>query len=263
MGHDDRGSRPYRAAMESVLAYTGATAYVLVGVIAMAESGLFIGLVVPGETALILGGVLVSQGHVELAWMIPAAFVGAVVGDSVSYELGRRYGPRLVGSRMGRRVGDDRWLHARNYVRARGGRAVFFGRFVGVMRPLVPAIAGWARMPYRSFLVYNVAGAALWASGSILLGVLAGDSWTIVERWTARAGILVGLAVAIGITVLIVRSVSAERRRGRPASPGKVKRAEDREDGEALRVFELDGPHVLDERGKGSLGQRRRSSSRT
>src|ERR671918_2501082 len=99
--------------MESLLEFTGAAAYVGLGLLAMAESGLFVGLFVPGETALILGGVLVSRGQAGLGWMIMAACLGAVAGDSISYEVGRRFGPRLSTTRLGVRVGKENWQRAR------------------------------------------------------------------------------------------------------------------------------------------------------
>lgn len=106
-------------------------AYLLVGLLAAAESAALIGLVLPGETAMLLGGFLAFQGHVRLGWMAAAAAAGAIAGDQLGYLLGRLLGPRLRGSRLGRLVGPDRWARAEAFVRARGGRAVFVGRFGG------------------------------------------------------------------------------------------------------------------------------------
>src|SRR6266511_4048470 len=103
----------------------------------------------PRETAMLLGGFLAFQGRVNLAVMMAAGAAGAVVGDSIGYEIGRRFGEPLKHSRLGRRVGQDRWARGEAYLRAKGGRAVFLGRFVGVLRALVPALAGMSRMPYR------------------------------------------------------------------------------------------------------------------
>jgi membrane protein DedA with SNARE-associated domain len=199
--------------MESILEFTGAAVYVGIGLLALAESGLFIGLLVPGETAMILGGVLVSRGQGEIGWILLAACLGAVAGDSISYELGRRFGPRLVSTRIGRRVGEPNWQRAREYVKSRAGRAVFFGRFVGVLRALVPAVAGWAGMKYRSFLTFNVAGGLVWATGTILLGVLAGHSWQIVERWVGRAS-LATAALVFGLVLLLILKWIRSQRRG-------------------------------------------------
>ena len=108
--------------------------YVLIGVLAMLETSAFVGLAVPGETALLVGGFLAYQGRASLAGMMAVAAAGAIVGDSAGYALGFRFGPALRGSRLGRSVGERRWARAESYLARRGGRAVFFGRFVGVLR---------------------------------------------------------------------------------------------------------------------------------
>jgi len=203
--------------VESLLDFAGAGAYSLVGFLAMAESGLFVGLVIPGETAMILAGVLVFQGRVDLGWILLVACAGAVAGDAISFEIGRRYGARLAQTNLGRRVSAAQWRRARNYVRARGGRAVFFGRFVGVLRALVPAVAGWAGMPIRSFLVFNVAGGVLWAGGTILMGVAAGGSWRAIERWIGIGSMTAGAGVALAVVVVIgCILVRGRRRKGEP-----------------------------------------------
>jgi hypothetical protein len=126
-----------------------------------------------------------------------------VVGDSVGYEIGRQFGDPLKRSRLGRRVGQDRWASGEAYLRARGGRVVFLGRFVGVLRALVPALAGMFRMPYRVFLPWNAAGGLIWAPGFVLLGYLAGGSYRRVERLAGRASLLLLLLVVVGGAVVL------------------------------------------------------------
>lgn len=184
-------------------------AYVLIGVLAAAEAAAFVGLFIPGEAAMLLGGVLVSQGRAGLGWMFLAASAGAVIGDSIGYEIGRHFGSGLQTTRLGRRIGEKRWQRAHDYVRKRGGRAVFFGRFVGVLRALVPAIAGSAGIPYTRFFVFNAAGGIIWACGFVLLGAVAGSSYKVVERWAGRAtAVLAGivtLAVALSLAARWIR----------------------------------------------------------
>jgi membrane protein DedA with SNARE-associated domain/membrane-associated phospholipid phosphatase len=171
-------------------------AYFLIGALAAAEASAFVGLFIPGEAAMLLGGVLVYQGRASLGPMILAACLGAVIGDSIGYEIGRHFGSRLRTGRLGRRIGEKRWDRAHDYVRERGGRAVFFGRFVGVLRALVPAIAGSAGIPYGRFFVFNAAGGIIWATSFVLLGYAAGSSYRIVEQWAGRAtAVLAGLVV--------------------------------------------------------------------
>lgn len=172
-------------------------AYVLVALLAALEASAFVGLVVPGELALLTGGFVARQGHAELGVMIVVAVLAGVVGDSAGFELGRRLGPGLRTSRLGRRIGDRRWDRAAAYLKSHGGRAVFLGRFVGVLRALVPALAGASRMRYRRFLPWNVAGALVWGPAMVVLGYLAGSSYRRVEQDVGTAGLVVLLVAAV------------------------------------------------------------------
>jgi undecaprenyl-diphosphatase len=184
-------------------------AYIVLALLAAAESAAFVGLALPGEAAMMLGGFLAFQGRVSLGWMMVAGALGAVVGDSVGYEIGRLFGDPLKRSRLGRKVGEERWARAEAYLRAKGGRAVFLGRFVGLLRALVPALAGMSRMPYRTFLPWNVAGGVVWAPGFVLLGHLAGSSYRQVERIVGRASLLlVVVVVVVGSVVVAARWVA-------------------------------------------------------
>jgi membrane protein DedA with SNARE-associated domain len=179
----------------------------------MLEAAAFVGLFIPGETALLVGGFLAYQGRASLWIMIAAAALGAVVGDSLGYEMGRMLGDRLKATRLGRKVGEPRWQHAEDYLLRKGGQAVFFGRFVGVLRALVPAMAGLSRMRYRTFLAWNAAGGIVWAPMFVLLGYLAGASYREVERIAGRASLLL-----VGL-VIVVLAAAAVRRKTRRREP--------------------------------------------
>ncbi|MDQ4070401.1 MAG: DedA family protein, partial [Actinomycetota bacterium] len=182
--------------------------YVVVGLLTLLEASAMIGLVVPGEAALLIGGFLASQGRAELPLMMVVGAVGAVVGDSVGYEIGRHLGPSLRRSRLGQWVGDERWAAAEAYLAKHGGRAVFFGRFVGVLRAMVPTIAGLSGMPYRTFLPWNAIGGLVWAPGFVLLGYAAGGSYHKVAEWTGRASaVLLGLVILVAAVVMAARAV--------------------------------------------------------
>jgi membrane protein DedA with SNARE-associated domain len=144
-------------------------AYIVLALLAAAESAAFVGLAVPGETAMLLGGFLAFQGRVSLLVMMAAGAAGAVVGDQVGYQIGHLFGEPLKRSRLGRRVGQDRWAKGEAYLRAKGGRAVFLGRFVGLLRALVPALAGMSLTV--SVLALVLAG---WAFVAVLQDVLSG-----------------------------------------------------------------------------------------
>jgi membrane-associated protein len=146
--------------VDHLLSTPTALMYVLVGLLVFAEDALFVGFVLPGETAAILGGVDASRHHVHLAAMIALVVAAAILGDSAGFEIGHRYGPRIltlpVFARHQRQLTD-----AQRFLARRGGGAVFLGRFVAFFRALMPALAGIAHMPYRRFLLFNAAGPAL------------------------------------------------------------------------------------------------------
>ena len=162
------------------------------------EASTLLGIVVPGEFALVLGGVLAHQGRVSLLAAIAAGAAGAVAGDSIGYAVGRRFGDRLL-DRLPRRLRGRRHLErAMALARRHGGRAVFVGRFTTGVRALVPGLAGLAQVPYRTFVAFNAAGGLLWATGSVLLGFAAGQAYRAAERIAGQAGLIVFGAIVVG-----------------------------------------------------------------
>jgi undecaprenyl-diphosphatase len=203
----------------------GPAAYAVVALLAALEASAFVGLFIPGELALLTGGYIAHEGHAGLALMMAAATAGAVIGDSLGYEIGRRFGPGLQQSRLGRRIGAERWQRAEAYLAAKGGRAVLAGRFVGVLRALVPAVAGTTRMPYRRFLAWNAAGALVWAPGTVLAGYAAGSSYRRVERYAGQAGlVLLGAAAAVAAVVLAARWIARHPEQVRRAASRQLER---------------------------------------
>lgn len=197
------------ALLEAVGKLASPWAYVVIGLLAAAESAAFIGLVIPGEAALLLGGFLAFQGQVNVVVMAVVAAAGAIIGDSVGYEIGRKVGAPLRSSRLGRRVGEQRWDRGERYLTEKGGRAVFFGRWVGLLRALVPTLAGMGRLPYRTFLPFNVLGGLTWAPTFVFLGYLAGGSYQKVEKFAGRATLLLlVVVVVVGGVVLAARWVT-------------------------------------------------------
>ena len=173
------------------------------------ESSAFVGFVFPGEIAVLLGGVAAGQGHLPLAAVLAAAIGGAAAGDAGGYLVGQRWGRRILDSVVGRLVKAEHLDRAASVLARRGGPAVLIGRFTVALRVLVPGLAGMARMPYRTFAIFNLAGAVVWGSAVVLAGYLAGNSWHTVEH--VITGVGVGLAVAVVAGLLGVRLL---RRRG-------------------------------------------------
>ncbi len=177
--------------------------------LAFAEAAFFLGFVLPGETALILGGALCATGVFALPVFLPAAVLAAIAGDSVGYEVGRRYGPRLRTSRLGRRIGDDRYLLAESFFARHGGKAVFLGRSQALLRALVPALAGHSGLPYRTFLPWNALGGLVWGGGVVVLGFVFAHSLSSLETGLKYWGI--GALTVLGVSVLLLL---LRRRRG-------------------------------------------------
>ncbi len=177
--------------VDHLLGVRGVLVYVLVALIVFAEDALFVGFVLPGETAAVLGGVIASRGHVSFPLIAATVVLAAIVGDTVGYEIGRQFGPRLLeSSLLSKRAA--KLGAAQDFLRRRGGAAVFLGRFVAFFRAVMPALAGSARMYYPKFLAYNAAGGIVWGIGFTLLGFLAGNSYQTIERSVGRGAAVVG-----------------------------------------------------------------------
>lgn len=202
--------------VDHLLNVRGVMVFLLVGLIVFAEDALFVGFVIPGETAAVLGGVIASRGHVSLPLIVSTVVVAAIVGDRVGYEVGRRLGPRILELKILRRH-RARLRSAQDFLRRRGGTAVFLGRFVAFFRAVMPALAGTSRMWYPKFLGFNAAGGLVWGTGFTLLGFLAGNSYQKMEKIVGRdAAIAVGAIVILALVVWRVR----EHRRHKATEAG-------------------------------------------
>lgn len=198
------------ALTDRLLAVPAPAAYAIVAALVFAEAALFVGFVLPGETAVLLGGVLAATGRLSLFALVLLVMAAAVIGDTVGYEVGRHLGPRVLATRPLRRHA-QRLDGARRLLRERGGWAVFLGRFTAFLRAAMPALAGASRMPYRRFLVFNAAGGVVWGGGVVLLGFSAGQSYAAVARTLGRTSAVLLAVVAIGVVVAVVVRRRARR----------------------------------------------------
>jgi membrane protein DedA with SNARE-associated domain len=196
-----------------LVARLGAWSYLIIFAAAALECAAFAGLLVPGESLVLASGFFAHRGILHLAPVMVAAATGAIVGDNIGYFLGSRLGREWLlrrGSRFGIR---KRGLaKVERFFQRQGPKAVFFGRFVGFARALVPFVAGASDMPYRKFVLYDALGAVLWTIGFVTLGYVLGASWQIAEKWIGRSGLI--LAVIAGLVVLVIW---IHRRRKQPA----------------------------------------------
>jgi membrane-associated protein len=183
---------------------------VLVFGLPAAEASLFVGLAIPGETIVLLGGAAAHAGKVSLAAVIIAAAAGAIVGDQIGFVVGRRYGNALL-RRLPRRLqGSGRIDSTLTVLRNRGAVAVFLGRWAAALRALVPGLAGMSGMGRTRFTLANVGGGVLWASAVALAGYLAGASYQALESRLGYAGDgLVLLVVLMSLAWVVHRRHAA------------------------------------------------------
>jgi membrane protein DedA with SNARE-associated domain len=198
---------------EGLLGLAGWAALGVLFILPALEAPAFLGLVLPGELALLLGGVLASQGRVPLAAALAVGTAGALAGDSAGYWIGRRWGPRLLASRLGRRIGPGRLHRVESLLLRGGGRALVVGRCTAGARVVLPGLAGMLGLRYRTFALWTGVAATLWAVAHVLGGYAAGASWHHVHRLTGRVGTALGLVVAVALVVawLVRRRAPAER----------------------------------------------------
>lgn len=144
--------------------------FILLILLIFSEAAAFVGFVLPGETSLLVGGVLAHQKVWALWLFLLCAIIGAITGDSVGYEVGKHFGPRIEVSRLGKLVGAKRWQLAQRIFDKYHAGAIFFGRGQALLRALVPALAGMNKVPYRKFLKWNAAGGIVFSSTVVILG---------------------------------------------------------------------------------------------
>jgi membrane protein DedA with SNARE-associated domain len=172
-----------------------------------------LGIPVPGETVLIVGAVLAGQGHLDAWGVALAGVLGATLGDNSGYYLGRRWGRQLITTRPLRHIYDPRRLAvAERFFARRGWTAVFFGRFVAILRIFAGPLAGLHRMPWRTFLLSNAAGAVVWVGAVVAAGLLVGGNLDHIVSLIGRAG-YVGLGLAVLAGIAAVAWTVARRRR--------------------------------------------------
>ena len=226
----------FTGALEDASHTLGAWAYPAVAAFAFLETGAFVGLLVPGETAVVVGGVVAAEGDVELVPLIGLVWVAAAAGDLVSFALGRRLGRRFLdrhGPRV--RVGPERLAQVERFYARHGGSAVLLGRFVGLVRAVSPFVAGAAGLALRRFLPWSLAGTLAWATTFTLVGYGFSESFADSGETAARIALGAALLAAVGyatVTVLRARSrgVGHDRATHEPERHEAAERPEGRAD---------------------------------
>ncbi|HEU4393213.1 MAG TPA: bifunctional DedA family/phosphatase PAP2 family protein [Solirubrobacterales bacterium] len=209
------GSLDLQGLLEDISSTLGAWTYLLVGFFAFAETGAFVGLVVPGETVMLLGGAVAGQGEIDIYLLIAIAWFAAWLGDTTSFFVGRRLGREFV-MRHGPRVGvsHERFEKVEDYFSRHGGKTIFIGRWISLVRALAPFIAGSSGMRYRAFVPYSVLGTGLWASAHILIGYFFSRSVETGAEYAGKGAFLLAtLIVVVGGSILLYRYFRVEANR--------------------------------------------------
>jgi undecaprenyl-diphosphatase len=201
--------------LEDVSNTLGAWTYLLVGVFAFAETGAFVGLVVPGETVMLLGGAVAGQGAIEIYLLIAIAWFAAWLGDTTSFFIGRRLGREFVithGPRFG--ISHERFERVEDYFSRHGGKTIFIGRFISLVRAFAPFIAGSSGMRYRAFVPYSILGTGLWASAHILIGYFFSRSIDTAAKYAGKGAFLLATLIVVVVgTIALYRHFRVEENR--------------------------------------------------
>lgn len=179
----------------------------IAGLAVMLETSVLIGLVVPGDTIVIIASLGVD-GPVEATAMVVAVVIGALIGESIGFALGRWLGPRIRTSWLGRRIGEKNWVRAERYLARRGGIAIFLSRFLPVLHSLVPLTVGMSGYRYRRFLAWTAPACVLWAIAYVSVTSLAAGSFREMVDQVHYAGyIFVGIIALFLLLVFVGKKV--------------------------------------------------------
>ena len=168
-----------------------------VSVIIFAESGLFFGFFLPGDSIIFTAGVLASQGYLNIAWLVIGTWIAAVVGDSVGYWFGARIGIKIFNKEKSFLFNKKYPERASEFYARHGSRAIILARFVPIVRTFVPIMAGVGKMHYQKFLTYNIVGGTIWTVGLSLGGYFLGRSIPNIDNY------IIPIVIAIIIISLI------------------------------------------------------------
>jgi membrane-associated protein len=195
--------------VEALIRWGGLTGIVTIVFI---ETGLFIGFFLPGDSLLVTAGIMAAAGYLDLRWLIPLTILAAIIGDQVNYAIGYRAGMALM-SRYERFRPHLERAHA--FYEKHGAKTIVLARFVPIVRTFAPAVAGAARMNYRTFVTYNIVGGIVWVLSTTLTGYFLGRAIPHIDRYLHLV-----IAIVVFFSILpILREWRRERRKERVSHP--------------------------------------------
>lgn len=183
------------------LAAIGAWRFLVAFLGIFAETSLFIGLLVPGDT-IVLFTSTANRGFLDWLLLLLSVLAGSLAGESLGYLIGAWFGPRLRTSRLGARIGERNWVRAEEWVGRRGGLAIFLSRFLPILHALVPVTVGMSDYPYRRFLAWTAPACLLWGIIYVSAGTAAGSSYRRLSQEMHFAGWII-LGALVGFLLLV------------------------------------------------------------
>ena len=192
----------------------------LAGIAVMLETSILVGLIVPGDTIVIVAATGVNSVPEYFALAI-TVIIGALCGESIGFFLGRYFGPKLRASRLGRRIGETWWIRAENYLDRRGGIAIFVSRFLPFLHSLIPVTVGMSTMRYRKFIAWTLPASTIWSFAYVSVGTFAAGSFEALLDQLHYAGYLfVGIVVVFVVAAFVVKKLLERSERRHMERPG-------------------------------------------
>lgn len=177
------------------------------GLAIMLETSLFIGLIVPGDTVVLVASTGVA-GLPDFFWLVGAVLVGSMIGETIGFSIGRLFGKRIRASKLGQRFGEENWRRADIFVEKRGGPAVAISRFLPVLHSLVPVVAGATTMRYKTFIIWTFGACLVWATTYVGIGYIARASYQEVA-----SNFRFGALIFVGILAIFIFFIHQAKKR--------------------------------------------------
>ena len=173
----------------------------LAGLAIMLETSLFVGLIIPGDTVVLVASTGV-QNLPDFFLLLGFVLLGSLIGESFGFWIGRLFGERIRASKLGQRIGEKNWRMADAFIESRGGLAVAISRFLPVLHSLVPVVSGATKMRYRTFIRWTLAACAIWASAYVSVGYLAHTSYDQIGSSLKFGGLAFVAIILIFVTIV-------------------------------------------------------------
>lgn len=179
----------------------------LAGFAIMLETSVFAGLIMPGDTIVLVASTGVTDWG-DFAFLLLAVLIGSMIGETIGFSIGRFFGPKLRASKLGQKIGEKNWVAADRLVAKRGGMAIFISRFLPVLHSVVPAAAGMTKLPFRTFIFWTFLACTLWTSMYVGVGFAARASYEQLEE-NLKIATFVGIGILLAFLGIIALAKKA------------------------------------------------------